>query len=334
MVSINPKRLQNIKRLSAGDKLRWKKKILLFSFFLAVSMLIWTLNALSKNYTTEIKYPITFTNFPEKKVQINDLPDDLDLKVNAHGYALLRYKFMNRPLPINFRVSSFTMNRFSGDSSKLYLLTRYAREQIARQLPSELELIELSPDSLIFQFASEVKKLVQVKADISFDIGKQFTVMGDVELMPDSIIVTGPDIYLDTLSQIWTERMQLGMLDKSYSKTLNILKKPGFSYETDKVECNIELEKRTELQVYVPIMIEGLPDSMRMQTFPQKIRVSGVVGLSNYDRVSPESFWAEVNYKDVLENKKRIPVDLKQHPDFLINLDFYPKTVEYLLSVK
>lgn len=334
MVSINPKRLQNIKSLSGADRLRWKRKILLFSFFLAVSVLIWTLNALSKNYTTEIKYPITFTNFPEQKVQINELPEDLDLKVNAHGYALLRYKLVNRPLPINFRVSSFTMNRFSGDSSKFFLLTRYAREQIARQLPSELELIELSPDSLIFQFASEVKKLVKVQADISYDIEKQFTVMSGIELVPDSILVTGPDLYLDTLSRLRTEHKQLGLLDKSYSKSLDIKKYPGFSFETDKVQCNIKLEKLTELQIYVPIQIEGLPDSMRMQTFPPRIRVSGVVGLSNYERVSPESFWAEVDYSDVLENKKRIQVDLKQHPDFLMNLDFYPQTVEYLLSVK
>lgn len=334
MVPINPKRFQKIPGLSQVDRLQWRKKLLLFSFFLAVSVLIWTLNALSKNYTTEIKYPISYTNFPEDKVQINELPGNLDLKVNAHGYALLRYKLSNRPVPINFRVTSFTMNRFPGDSSKFFLQTRYAREQISRQLPGELELIDLSPDSLIFQFASEVEKLVPIKPDISYKVDKQFTLMNDVQLSPDSILVRGPDVYLDTLSFLITEKKDLGLLEKSFSEKLDLMKYPGFNYESDKVECTIDLEKLTELQLSVPIRIEGLPDSMRMQTFPPSVRVSGVVGLSNYERVSPESFWAEVKYTDVLENKKRIQVNLEQYPDFLMNIDFYPQTVEYLLSVK
>ena len=333
MVSFNAKKFQdNI--LSEGKRLQWRRKLLLFSFFLGLSVLIWTLNALSKNYTTEIKYPIDYTNHPEAQVLISKLPDFLGLKVNAHGYALLRYKLMNRPVPISFRVSTYTMNRFSEDSSKFFLLTRYAREQISRQLPSELELIELSPDSLIFQYASEAEKLIPVIPALSFEIEKQFTILGDVQLKPDSILVTGPDIFLDTLTRLVTESKELGTLKKSYTETLGIFKYPGFKYETDKVECSIDLEKLTEVQLYVPIQIVGLPDSMRMQTFPPRIRVSGVVGLSNYDRISQESFWAEVSYSQVMENKKRIQVDLKKYPDLLINLDFYPQAVEYLLSFK
>lgn len=334
MLSINPKRLQNIPAFSQRNRMQWKRKLLLFSFFLILSVFIWTLNALSKNYTTEIKYPISYTSFPEKRVQINKLPEFLGLKVNAHGYALLRYKLTNRPVPINFRVSSYTMNRFPNDSSMYFLLTRYAREQIARQLPSDLELIELSPDSLIFQFATEVKKLVKVSPSVSFELGKEFTVIGDVKLTPDSIMVTGPDLYLDTLSSLTTETIELGLIEKSYNETLGIIEFPGCKFETDEVVCNIDLEKLTELQMYVPIQIVGLPDSMRMQTFPPRIKVSGILGLSNYDRVSAESFWAEVDYSEVLENKTRIQVDMRQYPDYLLNLNFYPQTVEYLLSVK
>lgn len=334
MLSINPKKLQKIPAFSERNRLQWRRKVLLFSFFLTVSVLIWTLNALSKNYTTELKYPITYTDFPEKRVQISKLPESLGLKVNAHGYALLRYKLTNRPVPINFRVSSYAMNRFSNDTSRYFLLTRYAREQVARQLPPDLELIELSPDSLIFQFATEVKKLIKVLPSVNYELGKQFTLIGDVKLTPDSIMVTGPDLLLDTLNSLSTETVELGLIEKSYHETLEIMEFPGCKFDENKVVCNIVLEKLTELQMYVPIQIVGLPDSMRMQTFPPRIKVSGVIGLSNYDRVSAESFWAEVDYTEVLENKTRIQVSLKQYPDYLLNLDFYPQTVEYLLSVK
>jgi hypothetical protein len=140
--------------------------MLVFSFFLSIAILIWLLNALNKDYRTEIKYPITYSRLPENKLLVSDVPDHLDLKVNAHGYALLSYKLSKRPIPINFPISSFTMNRSMGDSSKFYLLTRYAREQVARQLPGELQLLEISPDSLIFQFASRVSRVMPVVPNI------------------------------------------------------------------------------------------------------------------------------------------------------------------------
>jgi len=84
---------------------------------------------------------------------------------------------------------------------------------------------------------------------------------------------------------------------------------------------------------------------MRVEEIEERIIYGISTRTKNSNEMNPKTakigtIWqkfdstVEVNYKDVLENKKRIPVDLKQHPDFLINLDFYPKTVEYLLSVK
>ncbi len=334
MVSLNPKKLHNLPELFEGNKLEWKRKILVFSFFFVLSFIIWFLNALSKNYTTDIKYPIKYTNFPQNKVLVSKLPDHLGLKINAHGYALLRYKILNRPVPIYFRVGSFAMNRFSNDSSKLYLLTRYAREQVARQLPSELQLVDISPDSLIFQFANQVEKLVPVKPVLDYQVAKEFTIIGTIRLDPDSVLVSGPDLYMDTLQDIPTESRSLGLLQKSYSGQLELKRYKDFTYHAEKVKCDIELEKLTEIQLQVPIQVSGLPDSIRMQTFPQTVRVSGSVGLSNYDRVVPESFWAEVNYQEVKEKKQRLQVKLVKYPGYLKNVDIYPKSVEYLLSVR
>lgn len=334
MATDDPRNTSRLSELRNTKHLEWKRKMLVFSFFLVISIIIWLLNALSKNYTTEISYPITYSKFPENKVLVSDVPDHLRLKVNAHGYALLSYKLTNRPIPLSFHVTSLTMNTLNGDTSRMYLLTRYERERVARQLPSELQLLEISPDSLIFRFATEVSRMIPVQPDINFVPGRNFTLKNGVEISPDSVRVTGPDIYVDTLRSISTKNLGLGTLEKSYKGMLQLKKIPRLSFDTDRVECNIDLEKMTEVQVMVPVQISGLPDSLRMQTFPQEVRITGRIGLSKYERIVPEAFWAEVDYRETLENKSRLQVQLKTKPADLSGVTFYPQTVEYLLSVK
>jgi hypothetical protein len=334
MAALNPKRFQNLAMFSGRDRLQWRRKLLVFSFFLLLSIIIWLLNALSKDYTSEIEYPITYTDIPGKKMLIGDMPEDLRLKVNARGYSLLIYNLSNRPVPINFRVSAFTMNSFPGDSTRYFLLTRFAREQIARQLPAELQLVDFSPDTLFFQFANKVSKKVAVRSAVQFQPVREFTLVDRIRIEPDSVLVTGPDIYVDTLQAIRTEQRNLGILEKSYEGSL-VLKAPeDIVVNTQKVLCTIALEKITEFQVSVPIQVNNLPDSLRLQTFPQNIKITGKVGLSKYDRIVPEVFWAAVDYSDVLANKTQLTVQVQKRPDFLITLDYYPQSVEYLITVE
>lgn len=334
MATDDPRNTSRLSDLRNAKNLEWKRKMLVFSFFLAISVIIWLLNALSKNYTTEIDYPITYSKFPENKVLVSDVPDHLRLKVNAHGYALMSYKLSKRPIPLSFQLTSFTMNTLNGDTSRMYLLTRYERERVARQLPSELQLLEISPDSLIFRFATEVSRKIPVKPVINFAPGRNFTLKNGVEIQPDSVRVTGPDIYVDTMQSVPTKPLELGTLEKSYKGMLQLKKFQRIGFNTDRIECNIDLEKMTEVQVMVPVQINGLPDSLRMQTFPQEVRVTGRIGLSKYDRIVPEAFWAEVDYSGTLENKSRLQVQIRTKPDDLTGISFYPQTVEYLLSVK
>jgi hypothetical protein len=326
-----------ISRLSGFTKakqLEWKRKMLVFSFFLTIAIVIWLLNALSKDYTTEIKYPITYSKFPPEKILVSDVPDHLGLNVNAHGYALLSNKLSNRPIPLSFPISNFVMNKMPEDTTKFYILTRYARERVERQLSGELQLLEISPDTLVFQFANKVSKWLPLEPMINYELGKGFTVLNGVEISPESIMVSGPDIYLDTLKTLKTEFRSLGKLEKNFNGTLKLANYPRLNYQKGQVNCAIRIEKLTEVQVSVPIQIKGLPDSLRMQTFPQQVTVTGVIGLSGYERIVPEAFRIEVDYDDVLENRSRLEVAMKTKPDELTAAEYYPKSVEYLLSVK
>lgn len=321
------------KKVSEGNKLQFRKRIQLFSVFLLIAAAIWLLNALSKNYTDVIEYPLVYTDFPENKVFVGEMPRHLDLQVNAHGYALLRYKMFKKPVPISFKVSAFNMNRGS-NSASAFILTRYLRDQIAMQLPTELQLLEIKPDTLFFQFADKVTKMVKIKPDFDYTIEKQFTIKDDIMLTPDSVQVTGPDLILDTMKYVYTEKYVLGELNRNYSDKVRLNRQADLEYSTTRVNCSIELERYTELQVSVPVEVLNLPDSIQLQTFPSSIKLNCRVGLSKYDRIETYPFRAVVDYNKIDDGVMALNVTIQNLPSYLLGYEFNPKTVEFLKSRK
>ena len=94
--------LQNFPSVPEGKKLQFRKRILMYKVFLLISEFIWLLNALSKEYTSVIEYPLVYTDFPHDRAFVGDMPEHLDLGIHANVYALLRYKIFKKPVPISF----------------------------------------------------------------------------------------------------------------------------------------------------------------------------------------------------------------------------------------
>ncbi len=324
--------LHNWPRVPEGQKLQFRKKILLFSVFLLISVFIWLLNALSKSYTSEIEYPLVYSDFPEERVFVGDLPGHLDLQINAHGYALLRYKIFRKPVPISFKVSAFNLNRPGQDSTRAYILTRYLKDQVSRQLPSELQLLEIKPDTLFFQFARSVTRMLKIKPGLTFEMDRQFTTKEGIILEPDSVEVTGPDVVLDTLQYVSTVKSDLGLLTKDYSDKVKLMKLNGLEYSVSRVSCLIELEKYTEVQISIPVEVINLPDSLSLQTFPSRVKFTCNVGLSKYDRMDRNLFRAVVDYSSINEKTRELDVAIQNVPVYLLSYEYYPKSVEFLIS--
>jgi len=318
-------------KVPEGQKLQFRKRILLFSVFLMISATIWLLNAMSKNYTSIIEYPLVYTDFPEDKVSVGEMPGHLDLQINAHGYALLRYKLFRKPVPISFNVSEYNLNR-GQDSSSAYILTRYLRDPISRQLPSELQLLDIAPDTLHFRFAGRVTRMVKIKPDFSYTIVNQFTIKDKIKLVPDSVEVSGPDLILDTMAYVYTQHLNLGELTRNYSDKVRLKQIAELTYNVSKANCSIELERFTELQVTVPIEVLNLPDSILLQTFPSNIKINCKVGLSKYERTESFPFRAAVDYEDIDERVQTLNVNIQNLPDYLLGHEYSPRTVEFLKS--
>ena len=174
--------------------------------------------------------------------------------------------------------------------------------------------------------------MVKVRPDFNYEIDNQFTIKDGIVLEPDSVEVTGPDIILDTLNYVYTVRSELGLVARDFDDKVRIRKLSDLEYSRSRINCSFELERFTEVQLSIPIEVLNTPDTITVQTFPSRVKLTCNVGLSKYDRVDGSQIRAVVDFENIVEGTKLLDVDIQNIPLYLLSYEYYPKTVDYLKS--
>lgn len=310
------------------------QKVLVFLFFFGLSALIWFFNALGKDYSTYISFPVRYTNFPEGKILTNDLPDRLWLKVNAQGNIIFKYKLRSNINPVVFDVKSFASEQGLNGQQQFFVLTSMARERLQGQLNQEIQIADIEPDTLFFNLADTESKLVPVTANVLISMEKQYLQKGGIQISPDSVMVTGPSNILDSLYSISTEHYEFFNIHDTVTKNIDIQEINNIQVRPDEVNVTINAERFTESEVKIPIRVENLPDTIQLKTFPRQVTATFRVGLSDYEKVSPEMFRAIVRFDSTMLTAppKKLQVELERYPGFISTVNYNPSSVDYILE--
>ncbi len=148
--------LRQFRNLFKEEKVRLNQRLLIFFFFLVLSTFIWLLNALDKEYVTEINYPVSYFNFPEDKIETLDLPEYFTLRIEASGYLLLKQKIGKSIYPLQIDILKYLPEIYLQDTLGFSIKTSTFRETIENQISDLIKIIEIKPESVKFLFAKKV----------------------------------------------------------------------------------------------------------------------------------------------------------------------------------
>lgn len=314
--------------------IRIDRNILSYTICVIIAAILWFLNALNKEYTSEISYPVRYTDLPKGKYLVSELPSDITLEVKAKGFTLVGYRISTSFLPINLDINSYSNYMLEKDNILEYTLKLSTiKDRINNQLNSDIKLLNIKPEEIYFKFSHAVTKMIPVKPLVDYSLKKQYILKDEITAVPDSILVSGPASMMDTLSYIPTEIWKAGEISKNLSRTIDLDFPPNFSAEEKSVKINIELERFTEAKRNIPISVWNLPDSLNIKLFPNTVDISYEIGLSRYDKVTDKDFEFIVNYSQT-PNSSYLPVEIVKIPSFIKNLSYTPQKVEYILEKK
>lgn len=314
----------------------YKKNLGVFLIFLIISTIFWFLNELEDSYVTRIHYPIQYSDFPHDKIVVGELPSYLDLKVRGQGFELLEYKYGKNLSPLMLQVSSYDLEPQNRPNSLVYYVrTNNIKTRVSQQLGSNMELLDIIPDTLFFEFTDRTSKNLPVDPNIKYNFGKQMMLKSHVSIDPDSIEVSGPRSVLDTMKAVKTKFREFSDLTSTIETTVDLRKvHEQLEYSSNQVNLRIPVEQYTEGALKKDIAVRNSPDSVVVRTFPSAVNITYLVGLSNYEEVIPELFKVYVDYQDIRKNMEQLEVFVEQAPDYLKSYSYTPQKVDYIIEKK
>lgn len=324
------KNFSDISNYFKNVNLRNNKRIVVFLVCLIIATTLWLLNALSKDYSATISYPVKFVNPPENRFLANKIPDKLDLEVDGGGFTLFRFKLLSLS-PIRLDIDEITKN-IETNTGTYRVTSRNLITEIEDQLSNELSITHISPEILVIVLDSLTTKTVPVELDISVDFEPQFNLKSPISTNPENVEITGPTIVLKNISVIKTKVNITNKLNKSINQEIELIHPDKTSIFPEKVTMVIDVEKYTEKELKIPIEILNKPENASVKLFPSELKVLFTVGLSRFENITASDFGASVDYNAIVKDVNNLAITLYKSPEHIEGVRLIPEKVEFLIE--
>ena len=284
---------------------------------------------LSNESSTTLDYPIVYTNAPADLILANHPDSILSFKIASGGFELITLKYLTRQRPVEVDLSNLVLEK-----QNMYLVGSYSTAQIAAGVTKDFnfaeELVSISPEILSFKFEPLIGKRVPILPKLDLGFEPPYRLSGNLELIPDSINISGPDNIISNISFIETQLTKIEKIKDIVSRELPLINPDvgQLKMGVKSVKVIIHSEKFTESTISVPIL--ALNSGIKVKTFPSHVKITYLVSLKDFSRISTDMFNAGVIIpKENTTN--RVGVRLDKNPSFIEVTRIEPEEVEYLV---
>ena len=298
-----------------------------FGFFLAFSAIVWILVQFSKTYTQLIEIPVNFINVPLDKSISEKRPDHVDLQLQDNGFSIYYYKFFNTELDIDLSKASENGNFL------VYNIQNHITD-LEDQLKVDLGNSRIVQEEIQipFQFKKEKVLSITPKFNITYAVG--FSADNPVQLIPDTVRVSGPQNIIDSLETINTLEVNLNNVNSDIEGTVKI-DTSGFgmlSFYENSISYSQKVEKFTEGSVTIPVEVINVPASLNLAFFPKSVIVYYQVNLKRFDKVSASDFKVVCDFKEVNEGDDFMVAKIISRPKFTTNIRLNERKIQFVIK--
>ena len=301
-----------------------------FVLFFLVSVVFWFLTKLSKEYESTISYPVSYQNLPKDKLLQESPQSEIDIHVKTTGFKILSGRLFPRTVKID------GSNLIARSKTNYYLLLSQQRLGIQKQMNTGVDIDHFIKDSVRLNLGVLSQKKVPVKlvSDISYEAG--YNLDGEMNMSPDSVVISGPESVLDTVLFVETVSFIQRDLNASIESELSLKKfnaGQNINFDTEKVAINAKVEKFTEGTIKLPFTVVNLPEDLRINTFPKEIELTYKVALSKFGQVNASSFTVECDYQLSSDNNLSYLVPkLIRQSDLVKNVKIDPNKIDFVIE--
>jgi|GEM_PF-1299193 len=291
-------------------------RILVVCCFLAACL--WFLNALSKNYSTYILFPVNIVYDEESYMPVSNLPKFVSANVDGDGWKLLGY-MLGKKREIDYRIA----NPIASKQLEHGKLVTYIKA-----IDPKLDINYLNVQPNQFRFEHRIKRRIRLYADINnAQFADGFDMMGEARLHPGSIEISGPKSLVNALPSFLPLALDMKDIKSDVSKELAI--NIGELTQSDLVSMSHKsaLVKLTVLPSFGQVLqlpVSWTEPHVKYKLVPTSVKISFNQNGVNLPPAMPHQFQVQANFNDINWQDSTVQLNLTKSPSTAISFRILP----------
>ena len=307
---------------------RANKEVVVFVFFLALSGAFWMFTTLNQVYEHEFAIPVSVVGVPKNAVLTSEETDTVRMTIRDKGITLLTYMYGDVLRKINVNFKTYSKSNGTGSISSAELQTL-----VYQQLANGSRIVSVKPEKLEFYYNYGAKKMVPVRWTGRVMPEEMFFI-SRVAYNPDSITIYASHEKLDSINVVYTEQLNYANFRDTLNANCELAKIKGVKMIPDRTKVTFFTDVLTEDEIEgVPIKAINMPVGKHLRTFPAKVNISFVTGVSVYRNLKPTDFTVVADYNDIINHPtEKCHIYLKSVPRGISRTRLETTMVDYLIE--
>ena len=243
------------------------------------------------------------------------------------GWVLLNYMFggHNHTVKVDFKSYDKTFGKGivpNGDLKRL----------IEQSLESSSKVTAVKPEKLEYFYNNGEHKRVPVHWNGRV-IPAQLFFISHVVYKPDTVDVYASREKLDSIRIIYTEPLNYVGFRDTLLVNCKLSHASDVKVVPERIDVVFHTDLLTEESIDVPIKCINLPAGKTLRTFPAKVQVNFVAGVSQIRTLTADEFTVIADYLEIEQkNGDKCNIYLKEVPNGVSRATLSTKQVDYLIE--
>lgn len=288
---------------------------------LAAATTFWFLNAMNKQHTATLNYPVEFIYNKEQYIAVEELPDEVVINVNGLGWNLLRNNLGIKTSPLLIPLDN---------PAEIKALSAITIPSLISDQISEFQLNFVLTDTLYINLDERGSRTFYLHVDsVSLPLREGFRISSPISIAPDSVIFFGPKRYLASLSDSINLTLNEDRIDGTFNENVSVPAPENVtSVSPPIVQVGFNVDEYVDQEIMVPLKFirteEGALDTLASN---HMIRVEFTVQKDRSAQIGAKDF-TMIGNLDNLSADSTVNPRLSYYPLGLINLRFDSTAVE------
>jgi len=230
-------------------------------------------------------------NYPEGYTIGSHVPESVSFKLKGEGWKLAALKLG--------RETDYVVSAGKEPGKRLVNLYNYLTDN--QWLSSDVEVIDISPDTLSFNVEKIASTHAEIIPDLNLNFKPGFGLATEMVIKPESTIVFGPSSKVRNLRAIPTEKLSLNNLDDKVEEKVPLINIPGMNYSNSNVNIILNVQKIVDKNFdNLPVEIIDVPSDRNVVLLPNNISVGLRGGVDVLAKLDNSQLKAYINYRDIV----------------------------------